>query len=182
METNTQNLRIVSLIASATEIVDALGLGDKLVGCSHECDYPKEIVKKLPVCTYAKFDPNKSSKEIDEQVKMVLQKALSVYGVDGELLSKLQPSHIITQDQCEVCAVSLSDVEQVLCNVISSQPKIVSLRPNFLEDIWGDIEKVGLALGLEDKAKALIEAGATRLGTSAGIAIVSGKQPVASNY
>jgi iron complex transport system substrate-binding protein len=150
-------MRIISLIASATEMVCALGLADKLVGCSHECDYPKEVVKNLPVCTYPKFDPNKSSKEIDDQVKTVLQKALSVYGVDGEMLAKLAPTHIITQDQCEVCAVSLSDVEQVLCNIISSRPKIISLKPNSLDDIWQDFVNVGIALEVEDTVKSTID-------------------------
>src|SRR6059058_2704413 len=102
--------RIVSLIASATEMVCALGFEADLVGRSHECDFP-ESVKRLPVCTASKFDVQGSSLEIDERVKGLLQEATSVYRVDGELLRRLRPDVIVTQAQCEVCAVSLRDVE-----------------------------------------------------------------------
>jgi iron complex transport system substrate-binding protein len=101
-------MKIVSLIASSTEIVHALGLGDKMVGRSHECDFP-ESVKALPVCTSPKFQVDGSSYEIDQRVKAILQESLSVYKVDAHLLEELQPSHIITQAQCDVCAVSLHD-------------------------------------------------------------------------
>src|SRR5712664_3147688 len=98
--------RIVSLIASATEIVCALGFEDQLVGRSHECDYPP-AVRRLPVCTAPRFDVHGPSREIDRRVKSVLQDAASVYRVDDELLRRLRPDVIVTQSQCEVCAVSL---------------------------------------------------------------------------
>jgi iron complex transport system substrate-binding protein len=148
--------RIVSLIASSTEIVHALGFGEQMVGRSHECDYP-ESVKDLPVCTEPKFRTDGTSYEIDQRVKAVLQEALSVYRVDASKLESLKPSHIITQTQCEVCAVSLSDVEAAACRLISSRPTIVSLEPNRLADIWQDILRVGTALGAQREAEELID-------------------------
>jgi iron complex transport system substrate-binding protein len=148
-------MRIVSLIASSTEIVCRLGLAQDLVGRSHECDYP-EFVKNLPVCTSPKFNVEGSSYEIDQRVKAILQESLSVYRVDAQIVDKLKPSHIITQAQCEVCAVSLKDVEEAACQFISSQPQIVSLEPNSLADIWLDIKRVGAALSISDRADKLV--------------------------
>jgi len=150
------NPRIVSLIASSTEIVYALGMGDNLVGRSHECDYPTRV-KSLPACTAPKFRTDGSSYEIDQRVKAILQESLSVYRVDAELLDNMEPTHIITQAQCEVCAVSLKDVEQAACEMIKSKPKIVSLEPNSLADIFLDIERVGQALGVDDRSAVLIK-------------------------
>lgn len=149
--------RIVSLIASATEIVYALGFGDELVGRSHECDYPPQV-KDLPQCTSPKFNTDGTSYEIDQRVKAILQEAVSVYRVDAKLLDDLAPSHIITQAQCEVCAVSLKDVEAAACDMIQSQPKIVSLEPNCLEDIWSDIDRVATSLGAKQKGIDLVNA------------------------
>jgi iron complex transport system substrate-binding protein len=148
-------LRIISLIASATEIVCALGFEQNLVGRSHECDYPP-AVKQLPVCTSPKFNVEGTSYQIDERVKAILQDALSVYRVDAGLLEQLQPTHIVTQSQCEVCAVSLKDVEQAVCQMTSSHPVIVSLEPNALADIWSDIAKVAAALGTPERADQLV--------------------------
>ncbi|HEY9676446.1 MAG TPA: cobalamin-binding protein [Drouetiella sp.] len=148
--------RIVSLIASATEIVCALGLESDLVGRSHECDYP-EFVKELPQCTSPKFSPDGTSYEIDQRVKAILQEAVSVYRVDAALLDGLSPTHIITQAQCEVCAVSLKDVEAAACEMIKSQPKIISLEPNCLDDIWDDIRRVARGLCIKGQGDATIE-------------------------
>ncbi|WP_008319560.1 cobalamin-binding protein [Leptolyngbya sp. PCC 6406] len=141
-------LRIVSLIPSATEIVDALGLGGCLVGRSHECDYPP-AVKALPVCTAPKFDPAGDSATIHQRVTELLTSALSVYQVNLEVLEALRPTHILTQAQCEVCAVNLAEVEAAAAQLTGSQPQIISLEPNCLADVWADIERVGLALGAE---------------------------------
>ena len=148
-------MRIVSLIASSTEIVCALGLRDQLVGRSHECDYP-ESVKELPVCTTPRFKTDGRSYMIDDRVRAIVQESLSVYRIDAELLEDLKPTHIITQSQCEVCAVSLKDVQDAACDMFSSKPEIISLEPNELKDVYTDIMKVGTACGVEAKAQELI--------------------------
>jgi iron complex transport system substrate-binding protein len=136
------SFRIISLIPSGTEIVAALGLTDAIVGRSHECDYPPEI-QKLPVCTQARINTNASSGEIHDKVNSLLQSALSIYQIKTDVLQKLQPTHIVTQDQCDVCAVSLGEVEEAVATLIETSPKIISLQPNELKDVWADIEKVG---------------------------------------
>lgn len=147
--------RIISLIPSSTEIVAALGFADRLVGRSHECDFP-ESVKRLPVCTEPKFNPEGTSAEIDQGVKTILQEALSVYRVHVDLLKQLQPEVIVTQSQCEVCAVSLRDVEQAVCEWIGSRPRIVALEPNNLSDVWADISRVAEALGIPERGAELV--------------------------
>lgn len=147
--------RVVSLIASATEIVHALGVDSWLVGRSHECDYPASVLS-LPACSSAKFDVHGDSRQIDERVKATLLSATSVYNVDTGLLNELAPTVILTQSQCEVCAVSLKDVQAAVCDVVTSQPQVVSLEPNSLSDVWDDIRRVGRALDLSDRAERLI--------------------------
>lgn len=151
----TPQLRIVSLIASATEIIHALGLGDKQVGRSHECDYPLQV-RDLPQCTEPKFAVDASSVEIDRRIKHILENSLSVYKVDAGIIDSLAPTHIITQAQCEVCAVSLKDVEAAACSLIASKPEIISLSPDCLEDFYQDLVMVGRALEVEEKAHGLI--------------------------
>src|SRR5688500_1375102 len=107
-------MRVISMIASSTEIICAFGCQHLLVGRSHECDFP-ESVKDLPVTTEIKFIADGTSYQIDERVKAILQEGLSVYRVKGDLLKKLGPHVILTQTQCEVCAVSLKDVEDATC-------------------------------------------------------------------
>jgi iron complex transport system substrate-binding protein len=157
-------VRIISLIASATEIVCALGFEQFLVGRSHECDYPPSVAQ-LPVCTRPRFDIAGSSREIDERVKALRQKSLvddtlSVYEVFGEKIRELQPTHIVTQTQCAVCAVSLKDVEQAVSDLAGCGVAILSLQPNALADIWEDICRVASGLGA----------------TAAGVRLVAGLQ------
>lgn len=147
--------RIVSLIASSTEIICALGFYGHLVGRSHECDFPLSV-KNLPVCTEPKFNIDGNSYEIDQRVKAILQEGLSVYRVHVDQLKKLRPDLIVTQVQCEVCAVSEKDVEEAVCQLVDSQPKIVSLNPNALKDIWEDIRKVAAALNVTTKGEEVI--------------------------
>jgi iron complex transport system substrate-binding protein len=147
--------RIVSLIASATEIVCALGLQDSLVGRSHECDYP-EAVKDLPVCTEPKFHTDGASYAIDQRVKAVLQEGLSVYRVHADRLRLLRPDVIITQSHCEVCAVSLRDVEEAVYQTLAARPQIVSLQPNALADVWADMGRVAEALGVPERGTGLV--------------------------
>lgn len=126
--------RIVSLLPSATEIVDVLGGTAWLVGRSHECDYPTPV-QTLPICTEPRFNPAGTSQEIHDRVTEVLQTALSVYRVKTEVLQDLQPTHIITQAQCEVCAVSVGDVEKAVATLTGCQPQIISLQPTVLTEV-----------------------------------------------
>jgi iron complex transport system substrate-binding protein len=142
--TNAQPKRVVSLIASATEMVCALGARDLLVGRSHECVPPD--VTRLPSLTEPKFPVSGTSYDIDARVKAILQEGLSVYRVDAEKLEALRPDIIVTQDHCEVCAVSLKDVEAALCAWSGRRVEIVSLKPDALSDIWEDIARVARAL------------------------------------
>jgi len=148
--------RIVSLIASATEIVCALGFEDFLVGRSHECDYPLGV-QQLPACSEPKFNIHGTSREIDDRVKLIVRDSLSVYRIDTEKLKALKPDIIITQDHCEVCAVSLKDVQEAVCDWFESEVKIVSLRPNALADVWQGIRQIADALGHPDRAEKLIK-------------------------
>jgi iron complex transport system substrate-binding protein len=148
--------RIVSLIASATEIVHSLGLTPSQVGRSHECDYPEEI-RKLPICTTPSFPTAGDSAEIDRLVKERVVNALSVYEVYREVLDQLQPTHVITQTQCRVCAVSLEDVQRALTGDISSRPKLVALEPNALADIWDDIRRVAVACEVATRGDEVVQ-------------------------
>lgn len=147
--------KIISLIPSSTEIVCALGLERYLVGRSHECDYPSSV-KRLPICTKPKIDVEGSSSEIDKSIKSILKKALSVYEVYIDKLKELKPTHIITQSQCEVCAVSEKDVEWAIYAFTESRPKIISLAPSSLRDIYRDIECVAATFGIEDKGEVFL--------------------------
>src|SRR5438093_1085968 len=131
-------MRIVSLLASATEMIYALGCLDQLVGRSHECDYPPQVLS-LPVVSKVQIDINTSSARIDAQIKQLAQqksepedpalKALSIYALDVEQLQALRPDIIFTQTQCEVCAVSERDVMRAVQHLTGPQPRIVSLTP-----------------------------------------------------
>ena len=144
------NMRIVSLIPSGTEILAALGVSDAIVGRSHECDYPPEIQDR-PICTQARLNTNAPSSEIHDQVNDLLQSALSIYQIKTDVLEKLQPTHIVTQDQCDVCAVSLTEVEKAVASLTHSSPQIISLQPNVFQDVWADIERVAHALGVDSQ-------------------------------
>jgi iron complex transport system substrate-binding protein len=141
-------LRIISLIPSATEIVAALGLESALVGRSHECDYPA-TVQSLPICTAPNLDPQGTSREIHDRVEELLQSALSIYRIDLEALERLRPTHILTQAQCEVCAVSLTEVEAAVAQLMNCSAQIISLQPATLDDVWADIKRVAQALRVD---------------------------------
>jgi iron complex transport system substrate-binding protein len=155
--------RIVSLIASSTEIVCALGFESQLVGRSHECDTPASV-RQLPGCTEPKFDIRLASFEIDQRVRGLVQEALSVYRVDADKLRELRPDLVITQTQCEVCAVSQRDVECALADWIESRPRIVSLTAESLQGVWDDIRRVAAALGVPERGAALVAQLEDRIG------------------
>lgn len=147
--------RVVSLLSSATEIVCALGCENLLVGRSHECDYPLSILG-LPQCSRPRIDVTGTSREIDERVKSAANLGLSLYDVDAGLLRELAPDVILTQTQCEVCAVSLKDVEAAVCGMLESPARLVSLHPNALADLWRDIRLVASELGVTARGETLI--------------------------
>jgi len=149
-------MRIISLISSATEIISALGQKKNLVGISHECDYPKDI-QGLPVCTTPRFDISGSSLQIDRDVKSLIQNALSVYRINENILKELKPDIIITQSQCDVCAVSEKDVENALEHILGINPLIISLQPKNLGDIGEDIKFVANSIGVPNEGAELSE-------------------------
>lgn len=129
-------------------MVASLGALGLLVGRSHECDYPPSV-ETLPVCTKPLIDVNADSRAIDEQVKNSARTALSIYEVFDDVLERLQPTHILTQVQCDVCAVSLRDVERSIALRLASAPELVALNPASLADIWQDFRRVGEAVGVD---------------------------------
>lgn len=145
-------MRIVSLLPSATEIACVLGLREQLVGRSHECDFPPGV-ENLPVCTEARIDSGANSLEIDRQVKAILEQGVSVYEVYADVLRQLAPDVILTQAQCEVCAVSLKDVEKAICQWVGKETAIVSCSPMRLSDVYLDIQAVADACGVSERGR-----------------------------
>ncbi len=140
--------KIVSLLPSATEILAALGLSDFIVGRSHECDYPANLQTR-PICTAARLNTQKPSAQIDADVQTLLRSALSIYDINLDVLAQLQPTHIVTQDQCDVCAVNFALVEAAVASLSHPQPQIISLQPGTLADVWADIQRVADQLGVD---------------------------------
>ena len=139
--------KIVTLIPSATEIVAFLGYKDSIVGRSHECDYPKDLNNIIKL-TSPKIDIDGTSKEIDTQINTILENSLSVYKVDVDQLKILKPDFVITQSQCEVCAVSFSEVEDIVSKHLSEKTKIISLQPNTLREVFDDFRRVAIGLDI----------------------------------
>jgi iron complex transport system substrate-binding protein len=147
--------RIVTTLPSATEIVALLGLEDKLVGITHECDYPPEVRSK-PVVMRSVFDSTKmTSRAIDDAVLDRVTKGESVYAIDEQLLKSLAPDLIITQELCEVCATPLREVAKTIAT-LDPKPKILSLTPHNLEEVLADVLRVGRATGKLDHAKDIV--------------------------
>jgi len=136
---------IGTLLPSATEIACVLGLEKNLVGISHECDYPVSV-KGLPTLTSSSIGKHANSEDIHQSVESLLRNSLSVYDLDLELLKSLKPDCLITQDLCDVCAVSFGQVTDACNKVLNSSTKIISLRPQNLQDIWEDIRIVAQEL------------------------------------
>jgi iron complex transport system substrate-binding protein len=148
--------KIISLLPAATEKDCALGLEKNLVGRSHECDFPPSV-KQLPICSDANVPDNLSSAAIDIKVKELLSDALSVYTVKREVIKQLSPDIVITQAQCEVCAVSLKEVEEVLEDYLEKKSTIISLQPDSLDAIFNNIREVAAVLDVADRGEQLIE-------------------------
>jgi iron complex transport system substrate-binding protein len=142
--------KIVTLIPSATEIVAFLGKKDLIVGRSHECDYPQDLNKVIKL-TSPKINVDGTSGEIHKQINTILENSLSVYKVDIKELKKLEPDVVITQAHCEVCAVSLSEVKEIVTKHLNKKTKIISLEPNTLGEVFDDIKKVAIGLNLDQK-------------------------------
>jgi iron complex transport system substrate-binding protein len=148
---NSNITKIVTLIPSATEIVAFLGQKNSIVGRSHECDYPKDLnnVAKL---TSPKINVEGTSSEINKQINTILENSLSVYKVDIQKLKELDPDFIITQAHCEVCAVSFSEVKNIVNKYFNRKTKIISLEPNTLNDVFDDIKRVAKGLNIENES------------------------------
>ncbi len=145
-------MRICSLLPSATEIAYAIGLGDSILGVSHECDFPAEAATK-PSLLRPRVDPSAPPAEIDRQVSEIIARGESIYAVDAELLRSLDPDLILTQDLCHVCAASPDDLATALAG-IQKQPQVLSLTPRSLAEVWDDIRRVGKATGRTREANA----------------------------
>lgn len=163
-------MRIVSLIPSATEIVCALGFRDQLVGRSHECDFPADALA-LPALTAPKMDPRAGTEAIDRDVRRLVEQGLSVYRIDTDALERLQPDIVVTQDQCQVCAVSLADVTAAVCQLARRDVQVVSLSPLSLADVFGDVLTVARTLGVEDRGRELVDEQRGRLAATASAAL-----------
>jgi iron complex transport system substrate-binding protein len=152
--------RIVSLLASATEIVCALGAGEMLVARSHECDNP-DWVRKLPSCSEPAFDVSVSSIEIDTEVRRRIRSGEPLYHIDGDLIRDLRPDLLITQAHCEVCAVTPGDIERSSACTLTAQH--IALSASTLDDIFKSIREISQALGLQEQGQALVRREQQRL-------------------
>ena len=146
-------MRIVSLLPSATEILYALGVGDQVVGITHECDFPPEAAGK-PALIKPRVDPTAAPAEIDRQVSELVARGESIYAVDADLLASLAPDLIVTQDLCHVCAASPDDLATALSR-FSRPPRVLTLTPHSLDDVWQDIIRAGDATNTRPRAESL---------------------------
>lgn len=154
VRSNGELMRICSFLPSSTEILYALGLGDSLAGVTFECDYPPEARSK-PVVVTSKLAHGLSPEEVDRAVNEFAARGESLYRLDTEKLEAIQPDLIITQDLCHVCAASPHDLGAVL-PFLAKPPRILSLRPQCLNDVWQDILTVGEATGRQTQARELV--------------------------
>jgi iron complex transport system substrate-binding protein len=149
-------MRIVSFLPSATEVVYALGLGDQLVGVTHECDYPPEAGSKPVVVRSAIDTRGVDPQEVDRAVSRLLRSGESLYLVDEEALKRLAPDLILTQNLCQVCAPSGNEVERVL-KLFSPPPQVQFLTPRSLSEIFENILQVGEVTGRTKEAMELVD-------------------------
>jgi iron complex transport system substrate-binding protein len=168
-------IRICSLLPSATEIAYAIGLGDCVLGVSHECDFPADAATK-PSLLRTRIDPHAPPVEIDRAVSAIIARGESIYAVDAELLGSLAPNLILTQDLCHVCAASPDDLATALAR-FARPPRVLSLTPRSLDEVWGDVRRVGQATGRERDADELASALARRVASIAAVATSARSRP-----
>jgi len=155
-------MRIVSLLPSSTEIVYELGLGSDLVGISHDCDYPPEVKRKICL-TSIDIDPAKaSSAAVNQWVAGKIHSGTSIYHIDPDALTRANPDLILTQELCEVCAPSFTEVKSA-CKILEGDRKIISLEPTCIEDILDSILTVGQATGTEERAQQVVKSLRSRI-------------------
>jgi iron complex transport system substrate-binding protein len=153
-------MRVVSLLASATEIVCTLGAGDRLVGRSHECDNP-EWVRSLPPCSEPAFDISVSSREIDAEVNRRIRAREPLYIIHAGRIRELAPDLVIAQEHCEVCAVTPADMSRARCDIGGA--RVLPLNAGTVEGIFLSIQQVAAALGLEDNGREVVARERARL-------------------
>lgn len=146
--------RVISLLPSATEIVCALGAAGLLVGVTHECDHPAEV-RAMPRVTSARIDPSMSSAEIDRLVGEQLEETGSLYTLDMELVRRLEPDVVLTQQLCTVCAVGFATVRAAM-RALPSPPEVVNLEPRTIDDVFASIEHVAALLGIAGRGISLV--------------------------
>lgn len=161
VKVEAQRLRVLSLLASGTEICCALGVGDWLMGRSHECDNP-QWVRALPACSAPAFDVSGSSGEIDAEVTRRIRAGEPLYVLDDALIRGLKPDLVIAQAHCEVCAVTPGDVERAACG-LGAAMQVMALTSGTLDGVFAGMERVAAALGLEERGRLLVAAEKTRL-------------------
>jgi iron complex transport system substrate-binding protein len=154
-------MRIASLVPSATEMLYALGLGDSVVGVTHECDYPPEAAGN-PHLTRSVIPEGLSAAEIDREVRERTERGAAIYELDADTLRELEPDLIVTQQVCEVCAVSFDDVRKV-AETIPSEPQVLSLDPSTIGEVLADVRTLALAAGAPEAGEALLADAADRL-------------------
>jgi iron complex transport system substrate-binding protein len=160
-----RDMQICSLLPSATEILYALSLGDSVASVTHECDFPPEAARK-PALIRPRVDPHAKPAEIDRQVTELVARGESIYAVDAELLARLAPDLIITQHLCHVCAASPDDLAAALTQ-LPKLPRVLTLTPHSLGDVWQDICRVGEATGNLRDAQSLAAKLAARVAATA---------------
>jgi iron complex transport system substrate-binding protein len=149
-------MRIVSLISAATEMLFAIGLEGDVVGVSHECDWPPQC-RDLPRVTRSRIDSSAGSAAIDAEVKSLMAAGETLYEVNASLLTELRPDLIVTQSQCDVCAVRYDDV----VSIVQHSPRlaktdVLSLNPSCLDDVFLDMKRIGVAAGISDAAHQVV--------------------------
>jgi len=168
-------MKVVSLLPSATEILFAIGAGEDLVGVTHECDYPTEALG-LPKLTSASTPGGTASAEIDRHVRAAVHAGSSLYYLDSALLARLEPDLIVTQELCAVCAVSYEIVDAA-AKRLRSDPRVISLEPTSVQDVFANITQLGEITGHEPQARDLVAGLETRITALRSMTAGAAKRP-----